>query len=174
MYRPHNNSDRRRYVEEVDMQAPIHFWMEDPAECRIPLADALHSRARRLLKRDETVFEGCGPSVNIRLEWPGYRPLSRQIPAKLSHSPETNYTGQIRQKRRHVIDRVSPWKMTRTQGGASASDQTISNWRISSSSAYTTYRRAAGNLTLGYNAQKFEREAEPVNGERLTERRSSV
>ncbi|KAJ7224453.1 hypothetical protein GGX14DRAFT_548916 [Mycena pura] len=87
MYKPHTNSDRRRYVEEVDMEAPIHFWVENPSECGIPLADALHSRVRRLLKRDETVFEGRGPSVSIRLEWPGYRQWSRQIPTKDFRSP---------------------------------------------------------------------------------------
>ncbi|KAF7294488.1 hypothetical protein MKEN_01441300 [Mycena kentingensis (nom. inval.)] len=87
MYKPHTNSDRRRYVEEVDLEAPIHFWVENPSECGIPLADALHSRVRRLLKRDETVFEGRGPSVSIRLEWPGYRQWSRQIPTKDFRSP---------------------------------------------------------------------------------------
>ncbi|KAJ7035641.1 hypothetical protein C8F04DRAFT_1258846 [Mycena alexandri] len=87
MYKPHTNSDRRRYVEEVDMEAPIHFWVENPSECGIPLSDALHSRVRRLLKRDETVFEGRGPSVSIRLEWPGYRQWSRQIPTKDFRSP---------------------------------------------------------------------------------------
>jgi hypothetical protein len=68
MYKPQTNSDRRRYVGEVDMEAPIHFWVENPSECGIPLSDALHSRVRRLLKRDETAFEGRGPSVSIRLE----------------------------------------------------------------------------------------------------------
>ncbi|KAJ7089674.1 hypothetical protein B0H15DRAFT_838761 [Mycena belliarum] len=87
MYKPHTNSDRRRYVEEVDMEAPIHFWAENPSECGIPLSDALHSRVSRLLKRDETVFEGRGPSVSIRLEWPGYRQWSRQIPTKDFRSP---------------------------------------------------------------------------------------
>ncbi|KAJ7050516.1 hypothetical protein C8F01DRAFT_684005 [Mycena amicta] len=87
MYKPHTNSDRRRYVEEVDLEAPIHFWVETPSECGIPLLDALHSRVRRLLKRDETVFEGRGPSVSIRLEWPGYRQWSRQIPTKDFRSP---------------------------------------------------------------------------------------
>ncbi|KAF7370857.1 hypothetical protein MSAN_00719400 [Mycena sanguinolenta] len=87
MYKPHTNSDRRRYVEEVDMEAPIQFWVENPDECGIPLSDALHSRVRRLLRRDETVFEGRGPSVSIRLEWPGYRQWSRQIPTKDFRSP---------------------------------------------------------------------------------------
>jgi hypothetical protein len=84
MYKPHTNSDRRRYVEEVDMEAPIHFWVENPSECGIPLSDALHSRVRRLLKRDETVFEGRGPSVSIRLEvrfflWPSSKNGANQF-----------------------------------------------------------------------------------------------
>jgi hypothetical protein len=68
MYIPHTNSDRRRYVEEIDLQGPIYFWMQDPEECGIPLVDALHSRVRRLLHRDEPVFEGRGPSISVRIQ----------------------------------------------------------------------------------------------------------
>jgi len=87
MYRPHTNSDRRRYVEEVQLEQPIYFWMENPAECGIPLMDALHSRVRRLQTRDETVFAGRGPSISVRIQWPGYRQWSRQIPTKDFRSP---------------------------------------------------------------------------------------
>ena len=68
MYRPHTNSDRRRYVEEVQLEQPIYFWMENPVECGIPLMDALHSRVRRLRNRDETVFAGRGPSISVRIQ----------------------------------------------------------------------------------------------------------
>lgn len=68
MYRPHTNSDRRRYVEEVQLEPPIYFWMENPSECGIPLIDALHSRVRRLENRDETVFAGRGPSISVRIQ----------------------------------------------------------------------------------------------------------
>lgn len=68
MYKPHTISDQRRYVNEVDLDRPIYFWMENPSECGISLSDALHSRVRRLLDREQTVFEGRGPSVSIRLE----------------------------------------------------------------------------------------------------------
>ncbi|KAG6817538.1 hypothetical protein H0H87_007506 [Tephrocybe sp. NHM501043] len=68
MYMPHTNSDRRRYVEEIDLQRPIYFWMEAPDECGIPLVDALHSRVRRLRQRDEPVFEGRGPSISVRIQ----------------------------------------------------------------------------------------------------------
>ncbi|KAF7430533.1 hypothetical protein PC9H_006241 [Pleurotus ostreatus] len=86
MYRPHTNSDRRRYVEDVKLEGPMYFYMEHGV-CGISLSDALHSRVRKLRGRDETVFEGRGPSVSIRLEWPGYRQWSRQIPTKDFRSP---------------------------------------------------------------------------------------
>lgn len=68
MYKPHTTSDRRRYVEEVDLDAPIYFWVTNPTECGISLSDALHSRLKRLQNKDQRVFEGRGPSVSIRIE----------------------------------------------------------------------------------------------------------
>ncbi|KAJ7763654.1 hypothetical protein DFH07DRAFT_812674 [Mycena maculata] len=79
MYTPHTTSDRRRYIGEVGMEPPIHFWVENPSECGIPLSDAFHSRVKRVLNRDGIVFEDLGPSVSMRLEWPGYRQWSRKI-----------------------------------------------------------------------------------------------
>ncbi|KAF8159624.1 hypothetical protein B0H34DRAFT_796852 [Crassisporium funariophilum] len=87
MYRPHTTSDRKRYVEEVLLEAPIYFYTEHSGRCGISLQDALHSRTKNLVDRDQTVFEGRGPSVSIRLEWPGYRQWSRQIPTKDFRSP---------------------------------------------------------------------------------------
>ncbi|KAF9563956.1 hypothetical protein CPC08DRAFT_632050 [Agrocybe pediades] len=87
MYKPHTTSDRKRYVEEVLLEAPLYFVCEHPQEYGISLKDALHSRTRRLRDRDQVVFEGRGPSVSIRLEWPGYRQWSRQIPTKDFRSP---------------------------------------------------------------------------------------
>ncbi|TFK39968.1 hypothetical protein BDQ12DRAFT_698016 [Crucibulum laeve] len=86
MYKPHTNSDRKRYVEEVELEEPIYF-MTDHGECGILLSDALRARVKTLKDRDQTVFEGRGPSVSIRLEWPGYRQWSRQIPTKDFRSP---------------------------------------------------------------------------------------
>ncbi|KAF8636392.1 hypothetical protein AX17_003574 [Amanita inopinata Kibby_2008] len=87
MYKPHNTSDVKRYIEEVGLDPPIYFWMTGPEECGISLTDALHSRTSRLLDHDKKVFEGRGPSVSIRLEWPEYRQWSRQIPTKDFRSP---------------------------------------------------------------------------------------
>ena len=68
MYKPHTGSDRRRYVEEVRLSLPIRFEVEHPSEWGIPLDDALKSRTKRLVDKDALMFDGCGPSVSIRLE----------------------------------------------------------------------------------------------------------
>ena len=68
MYQPHTNSDRRRYVEEVNLEEPIYFWAKDSQELGIPLSEALHFRVNQLRMGNEPVFEGRGPSVSIRLE----------------------------------------------------------------------------------------------------------
>jgi len=86
MYKPHTGSDRRRYVEEVRLSAPIIFEINEPHEWGIALDDALKSRTKHLLDRDAKMFEACGPSVSIRLEWPG-APWSRQIPTKNFRHP---------------------------------------------------------------------------------------
>jgi len=68
MYKPHTGSDRRRYVEEVRLSWPIIFEVEHPSEWGIPLDDALKSRTKNLIDKDALMFDGCGPSVSIRLE----------------------------------------------------------------------------------------------------------
>lgn len=87
MYKPPTNSDRQRYVDQVDLEEPIIFMASHPEEWGIPLSDALHCRVKRLNQRDDTVFEDRGPSISIRLEWPCYRPWSRQIPTRDFKSP---------------------------------------------------------------------------------------
>jgi len=87
MYKPHTTSDRKRYVEDVLLEAPIYFLVEHSGQYGISLYDALHSRVKNLVNREQVVFEGRGPSVSIRLEWPGYRQWSRQIPTKDFRSP---------------------------------------------------------------------------------------
>jgi len=86
-YRPHTQSDRRRYVEEVDLEQPIMFYVQNPVGCGIPLRDALNSKFMRLAGRDDLMFVNRGPSVSIRLMWPGYAPWSRQIPTRDFRTP---------------------------------------------------------------------------------------
>ena len=66
-YRPHTISDRRRYVDEVELEAPILFFSNKPVGCGILLRDAISSRFSTLEGRDDAMFQGRGPSVSIRL-----------------------------------------------------------------------------------------------------------
>ena len=66
-YKPHTISDRRRYVDEVQLEAPIMFFSNNPTGCGILLKDAIASRFSTLDGRDDSMFQGRGPSVSIRL-----------------------------------------------------------------------------------------------------------
>ncbi|KAI0825850.1 hypothetical protein BC629DRAFT_1269922, partial [Irpex lacteus] len=87
LYRPNTQSDRRRYVEEVELEQPIMFYSANGETCGIRCTDALSSRFAGLHGRDDPMFEQRGPSVSIRLMWPGYAPWSRQIPTRDFRSP---------------------------------------------------------------------------------------
>ncbi|KAI0077715.1 hypothetical protein K474DRAFT_1595420 [Panus rudis PR-1116 ss-1] len=87
-YRPNTQSDRRRYVEEVALEPPIMFFVSSPENyCGIPCRDALNNRFIRLSGRDDPMFINRGPSVSIRINWPGYAPWSRQIPTRDFRTP---------------------------------------------------------------------------------------
>jgi len=86
-YKPHTSSDRRRYVDEVNLEPSIHFFMQKPDEEGIPLRDAMHGRFARLVSRDEPMFQERGPSISVRINWPGYQPWSRQIPTRDFRNP---------------------------------------------------------------------------------------
>ncbi|KZT09952.1 uncharacterized protein LAESUDRAFT_645596 [Laetiporus sulphureus 93-53] len=86
-YRPHTQSDRKRYVEEVKLEAPIMFYVTNPETCGISLRDAINSRFMSLKDRDDPVLVDRGPSVSIRINWPGYVPWSKQIPTRDFRSP---------------------------------------------------------------------------------------
>ncbi len=66
-YRPHTLSDRRRYVDEVQLMAPIMFFSNEPTGCGILLGNALSSTFNALEGRDDAMLEGSGPSVSIKL-----------------------------------------------------------------------------------------------------------
>jgi len=86
-YKPHTSSDRRRYVDEVNLEQSIHFYMHKPDEEGIPLRDAMHGRFARLMGRDEPMFQERGPSISVRIIWPGYQAWSRQIPTRDFRNP---------------------------------------------------------------------------------------
>jgi len=66
-YKPNSSSDRRRYVDDVDLDPSIYFHMQKPDEEGIPLNDAMHSRSARLILRDEPIFQERGPSISVRI-----------------------------------------------------------------------------------------------------------
>ena len=66
-YKPHTSSDRRRYVDEVNLEQSISFFMQRPDEEGIPLRDAMHGRFARLLSREELMFKERGPSISVRI-----------------------------------------------------------------------------------------------------------
>ncbi|KAL1659177.1 hypothetical protein GGF50DRAFT_120135 [Schizophyllum commune] len=82
MYAPTTRADRQRYVEEVSPEKSIYFWNKDGESCGIPLTQAFARAVHQLDEPDEYIFNGVRPSVSIRLEWPGYRSWTKQIPAK--------------------------------------------------------------------------------------------
>ncbi|VDC03197.1 unnamed protein product [Peniophora sp. CBMAI 1063] len=84
-YQPLTASDRRRYVEEVDLQTSILFNSLDSEG--FPLKDALNHRYGALEAREEPMFVQHGPSISLRLNWPGYQPWTRQIPTRDFRNP---------------------------------------------------------------------------------------
>ena len=54
-------------MEDAPLEPPIYFFVKHSGQCGISLHDALHSRVKNLVNREQ-VFEGRGPSVSIRLE----------------------------------------------------------------------------------------------------------
>ncbi|KAN0129303.1 hypothetical protein V8E53_012884 [Lactarius tabidus] len=91
-YRPHTSSDRCRNADKVHLEQPIHFYMQKPDEEGISLKDAMHGRFARLVSRDEPMFQERGPSISIRINWPGYQPWSRQIPTRDFRNPPMSIT----------------------------------------------------------------------------------
>ena len=66
-YKPHTSSDRRRYVDEFNIEPSINFYMQKPDEAGIPLEGAMHGRFARLVARDEPMFQERGPSISVRI-----------------------------------------------------------------------------------------------------------
>ncbi|KAI0644171.1 hypothetical protein C8Q79DRAFT_131748 [Trametes meyenii] len=125
-YRPHTQSDRRRYVEQVQLEPPILFFTQHPTGLGIPLKDAISSRFMQLVDRDDSMFEGRGPSVSIRLNWPGYAPWTRQIPTKDFRSPPHPIT---RSKLARNVAKVIKRFIDETQD-LSQEDETMARWRV--------------------------------------------
>ncbi|KAG2113169.1 uncharacterized protein F5147DRAFT_64536 [Suillus discolor] len=88
IYQPYTEADRVRYIEKADLKEPIIFKTAHPDQWGIALDDALKAKMKDLLDKDDNMFENCGPSVSIRLQWPGYRAWTKQIPTMDFKSPK--------------------------------------------------------------------------------------
>ncbi|KIM68015.1 hypothetical protein SCLCIDRAFT_13717 [Scleroderma citrinum Foug A] len=88
VYQPYTEADRKRYITDCDLRPTIYFFSNGPHEWGIALEDALRFRLKNLQDKDDPMFEGCGPSVSIRIEWPGYRPWTKQIPTMDFKTPK--------------------------------------------------------------------------------------
>ncbi|KAJ8595632.1 hypothetical protein M405DRAFT_320757 [Rhizopogon salebrosus TDB-379] len=92
IYQPYTEADRVRYIEKANLKEPIIFITTHPDQWGIALEDALRARMKELHGRDDQMFEDCGPSVSIRLQWPGYRAWTKQIPTMDFKSPKCPIT----------------------------------------------------------------------------------
>lgn len=67
LYRPHQNDRRIHHATQVQLEAPILFFMQNRTVLGIPLKDAFSSRFVHLDGREDPMFTDHGPSVSIRL-----------------------------------------------------------------------------------------------------------
>ncbi|KZV72210.1 hypothetical protein PENSPDRAFT_576483 [Peniophora sp. CONT] len=87
-YRPHTAADRDRYVNKIQLLEPVLFNTTNPGIVGIALSDALAGKYQQLDGRDDRLFQQCGPSISIRINWAGcYPSWSRQIPTRDFKNP---------------------------------------------------------------------------------------
>ncbi|KIJ16155.1 hypothetical protein PAXINDRAFT_113918 [Paxillus involutus ATCC 200175] len=82
VYQPHSQGDKERYVALATLNPPIIFRAHDSPEWGIPLGALLSKQPIRLLGGNEPAFTSVGPSVSIRVQWPGYQPCNKSISTK--------------------------------------------------------------------------------------------
>ncbi|KAI0027060.1 hypothetical protein K488DRAFT_63073 [Vararia minispora EC-137] len=85
-YRPHGIMVRY-HVREAQLEPPIFFSSLRPELDGFALSDALAGRFSSLVNGSDHVFRDRGPSIALRLQWPGYPSWSRQIPTRDFRSP---------------------------------------------------------------------------------------
>ncbi|KAF9245303.1 hypothetical protein BU15DRAFT_41204 [Melanogaster broomeanus] len=87
VYQPYTEADRLRYIRDAQLKETI-FFHSGQSELGISLDDALKQRLKHMKGKDDLMFVGCGPSVSIRLQWPGYRSWTKQIPTMDFKNPK--------------------------------------------------------------------------------------
>lgn len=68
LYQPRGETDREKYVHAAILSPPILFYVENPFELGILLEEIIKTHSRRLCDRDDTVLEGSGRSISVRIE----------------------------------------------------------------------------------------------------------
>ncbi|KAL4072962.1 hypothetical protein V8B97DRAFT_1869837 [Scleroderma yunnanense] len=110
VYQPYTEADRKRYITDCELKQTIYFFSSHPEEWGITLEDALRFRLKNLQDKDDPMFEGCGPSVSIRIEWPGYRPWTKQIPTMDFKTPKGPITrGKLAKNIANCVRRFVEW-----------------------------------------------------------------
>ncbi|KAF8555033.1 hypothetical protein OG21DRAFT_1411501 [Imleria badia] len=82
IYQPHSQGDKERYVSLAKLHPPIIFFAQGSPEWGIPIQHLLCKQSVGLVDGSEPAFGSCGPSIGIRLQWPGYQPCHKQVPTR--------------------------------------------------------------------------------------------
>lgn len=110
IYRPYTEADQKRYIADCELKPIIYFFSSNPYEYGVTLEDAIRSKHKDLQDKDEPMFVGCGPSVSIRIEWPGYRPWTKQIPTNDFKTPKGPITrAKLAKNLANCIKRFIEW-----------------------------------------------------------------
>lgn len=68
-YKPHTLSDRKRYVEEIELKPTIYFKDYKNGELidGLPITSIMQNRIPSLQGRDDSMLSDCGPSISVRI-----------------------------------------------------------------------------------------------------------
>ncbi|KAF8123352.1 hypothetical protein EV363DRAFT_778413 [Boletus edulis] len=89
IYTQYTGADWQEYVRDVEFHETIFFFSNSLG---ISLDETLNHRVWRLKDKDDRMLAGCGPSVSIRIQWPGYPSWSKQIPTMNFKTPRGQIT----------------------------------------------------------------------------------
>ncbi|KAI6104008.1 hypothetical protein EV401DRAFT_2060929 [Pisolithus croceorrhizus] len=110
IYRPYTEADQKRYITECELKQTIYFFSNNPHEFGVTLDNAIKSKHKDLQEKDDPMFAGCGPSVSIRIEWPGYRSWTKQIPTNDFKTPKGPITrAKLAKNLANCVKRFIEW-----------------------------------------------------------------
>lgn len=68
-YKPHAMSDRKRYVEEIELKPTIYFKDSKDGQLidGLPILLIMQNRISGLQGRDDSMLSDCGPSISVRI-----------------------------------------------------------------------------------------------------------